>query len=64
MKVRSDVDGNISNVLNINDTILRSEVYTGKDLDINSIEIGYRNVDVTYALYQNEPNPFVNKQLQ
>ena len=59
LKVRSDVDGNISNVLNINDNVLRSEIYTGKDLEINSIEIGYRNVDVTYALYQNEPNPFV-----
>jgi hypothetical protein len=40
---------------------LRSEIYTGKDLEINNVEIGYRNSEVNYALYQNEPNPFVSK---
>jgi hypothetical protein len=59
LKVRSNVEGNISNVLDINDSVLRSEIYTGKDLEINRVEIGYRNIDVSYALYQNEPNPFV-----
>jgi hypothetical protein len=59
LKVRSNVEGNISDVLNINDNVLRSEIYTGKDLEINSIEIGYRNIDGTYSLNQNEPNPFV-----
>lgn len=59
LKVRVQADANISNVLNINDNVLRSEIYTGKDLEINTLEIGYRNVDASYVLYQNEPNPFV-----
>jgi hypothetical protein len=61
LKVRSNVEGQLSNVLNINDAVLRSEIYTGKDLEINNVEIGYRNSEVNYALYQNEPNPFVSK---
>ncbi|MBK6407986.1 MAG: hypothetical protein IPF66_25055 [Holophagales bacterium] len=36
LKVRTDADANISDVLNINDNVLRSEIYTGKDLEINS----------------------------
>jgi hypothetical protein len=61
VELKANVDGKLSNMLSINDQVLRSEIYAGKDLDINSIEIGYRNADVNYALYQNEPNPFVGK---
>lgn len=61
LKVRSNVEGQLSDVLNISDEVLRSEIYTGKDLEISNIEIGYRNSEVNYALYQNEPNPFVGK---
>ncbi len=61
VELKANVDGKLSNLLSINDQVLKSEIYAGKDLDINSIEIGYRNADVNYALYQNEPNPFVGK---
>jgi hypothetical protein len=59
--VKANADANLSDVLNISDRVLRSEIYVGNDLEINSLEIGYRNADAVFALYQNEPNPFVDR---
>jgi hypothetical protein len=54
-----DADADLSDILSISDRTLRSEIYIGSELEIHSMEIGYRNTDSAYALYQNEPNPFV-----
>ncbi len=56
--VRSTEDVVLRDAVSVNDGVLRSEVYKGKDLEISSMEISYRNM--SYALYQNNPNPFVN----
>ncbi len=42
--------------LNINDDVARAEAYRGTELEINTISLEYRNSDVTYSLYQNEPS--------
>ncbi len=53
----------LSNILNINDDVARSEAYKGDDLEVNSISLDYRNTNTSYALYQNEPNPFSQETL-
>jgi hypothetical protein len=56
--IRSNTNASLSSILNVNDNVARSEAYTGTDLEINRISLEYRNSEVSYALYQNEPNPF------
>jgi len=58
LTLKSSTNVSLSNVLNINDNVARAEAYTGSDLEINRISLEYRNADVSYELYQNEPNPF------
>jgi hypothetical protein len=50
------MDANLSDMINVNDRILRSEIYTGKELKIRKMGIEFRNHE--FALYQNQPNPF------
>ncbi|MEZ4908261.1 MAG: HYR domain-containing protein [Saprospiraceae bacterium] len=59
LKVKSNVESSVRNMITISDNGLRSEIYTGEDLEIKSLKIAYRNTNDTYALYQNQPNPFV-----
>ena len=59
MVFKSDVNTSLVEKLEISDRVLRSEVYIGSDLEIRTIELGYRNAEGGYALYQNEPNPYV-----
>ena len=61
LTLKSSKNTNLSNVLNINDQVLRSEAYTGSDLEINTVKLEYRNSGISYALYQNEPNPFTEE---
>ncbi len=61
LTLKSNANTNLSNVLNVSDQVLRSEAYTGSDLEINTVKLGYRNSGVSYALYQNEPNPFTEE---
>ena len=58
LTLRATSTTNLSSVLNINDNIARSEAYRGSDLEISKITLEYRNSEVSYTLYQNEPNPF------
>lgn len=60
LKLKATENGQIKDMLHISDMGVRSEVYTGANLDVQSVQLGYRNADANYALYQNEPNPFVN----
>ena len=59
MVFKSDVNTSLVEKLEISDRVLRSEVYVGSELEIQTIELGYRNAEGGYALYQNKPNPFV-----
>jgi len=59
--VKSNTNTRLSNILNINDNIARSEIYAGNDLDVKSLSLNYRNTNTSYALYQNEPNPFTQE---
>jgi hypothetical protein len=61
MVVNSDENTSLGDKLKISDRVLRSEIYIGSELEIHSIELGYRNAEGVYALYQNKPNPFVDK---
>ena len=63
MTVKANKDTRLSNILNINDDVARSEAYKGDDLEVNSISLDYRNANTSYALYQNEPNPFSQETL-
>jgi len=58
MVVKSNINSDLMNILNINDNIAKSEVYTGEELEINDLRLDFRNYDMKYTLYQNEPNPF------
>jgi len=57
----------VSKALTISDRKLRSEVYLGEALDVNSLELLVRDntgseVELTSkSLLQNEPNPFTNE---
>ena len=61
LTLKANANTNLSNVLKVTDEVLRSEAYTGSDLEINTVKLGYRNSGVSYALYQNEPNPFTEE---
>ena len=61
LTLKSNADTKLSSVLNLNDNVARTEAYTGSDLDIYNINLEYRNSAVSYALYQNEPNPFTDE---
>jgi hypothetical protein len=61
LTLKSNATTKLSKVLNISDQVIRSEAYTGSDLEINTVDLSYRNSGVSYALYQNEPNPFTEE---
>jgi len=56
--VKSRINGELLNVLKINDNIAKSEAYSGEDLMIKDLRLEFRNYGKEYTLYQNEPNPF------
>lgn len=54
---------NVSDVVSVNSKYTQAEAYVGAGLEVNNVEVAFRNgndLDVanTYALFQNEPNPF------
>ena len=61
LTLKANANTRLSSVLNLNDNVARTEAYTGSDLEINNINLEYRNSAVSYALYQNEPNPFTEE---
>ena len=58
LTMKANTNARLSESLRVTDNVIRSEAYTGSNLEVKSIKIGYRNADTSYALYQNEPNPF------
>ncbi len=61
LTVKANTNTRLSNILNINDNVARAEAYKGNELEVNSISLDYRNTTTSYALYQNEPNPFTKE---
>lgn len=61
MTVKSHSNSSLNAIMSLNDNIARKEAYVGSDLAVNSVELQFRNDNVVYTLYQNEPNPFTNK---
>ncbi|MGE5355034.1 MAG: T9SS type A sorting domain-containing protein [Deltaproteobacteria bacterium] len=49
-------DGTLNESLQINDAILKSEIYKGSNLEISKLELGFNSSEA--QLYQNVPNPF------
>ena len=56
--MRSNTSGMLSQLININSDITKAEAYIGEDLAIMDIELVDIEASNTYALFQNEPNPF------
>ena len=54
----SNVDGKLSDILSISNDYLRSEAYVGNELEIVNVSLNNNVSESTFALYQNEPNPF------
>jgi len=60
LTMRANANTRLSESMRVTDNVIRAEAYTGSELEVKSIKIGYRNADTSYALYQNEPNPFTD----
>jgi len=59
---KSNIEGKLSEVIDLNSDITRAEAYVGSNLDILDIELRDGNATSAdeFTLYQNEPNPFTN----
>jgi len=51
----------LSNILKINDEIIKTEIYQGDNFEVLNISLKFRNSNSDFALYQNRPNPFSKK---
>jgi len=60
LTMKASANTRLSESMRVSDNVIRAEAYTGSDLEVKSIKLGYRNADTSYALYQNEPNPFTD----
>jgi hypothetical protein len=61
MTFKSNVAGQLSEILDLNSSVTRAEAYVGSNLDIVDIELRNNNgAGADYALFQNEPNPFTS----
>jgi len=54
----SNVNGILSDIINVNSDFLRAEAYVGNDLEIVNVTLNNNVSETLFALYQNEPNPF------
>ena len=61
LTVKALKNADLSNIFKLNDNIARSEAYQGDEMEVSSISLEFRNTSTSYALYQNEPNPFTNE---
>ena len=68
MKFISTTEGNLSTMMSIGSEITEAEAYheSGKDADIMDVELTFGELPtvatgVEFALFQNEPNPFVDR---
>jgi len=51
---------NLSQTLTLNSVVTKAEAYVGKDYDIYGVELEFDHNNDVFALYQNQPNPFVS----
>ncbi|NNF23068.1 MAG: hypothetical protein HKN67_14105, partial [Saprospiraceae bacterium] len=51
-------DGLLSDILSINSSVTKSEAYLGKDLQVVNIALQNNSGNLSFNLYQNQPNPF------
>ena len=58
MTFKSNVSGQLSEILDLNSSVTKAEAYVGDNLEILNIDLRNGEGDSVYALYQNEPNPF------
>ena len=54
----SKVNSVLSDILNVNSDVLKSEAYIGNNLEIVNVSLNNNVSESVFALYQNEPNPF------
>ncbi len=52
--------GQLSTMLTINSDVTKAESYTGSEMSVSKVELGFRTDEIiaVNALHQNEPNPF------
>ena len=59
MTFKANTTGKLSDIINLNSDVTTAEAYVGSNLDIVNIVLNNaRDADATFALNQNEPNPF------
>ncbi len=63
VRFTANTNANVSDVVNVTSKYTVAEAYTGAGLKVNDVNVAFRNGDDlevanTYALFQNEPNPF------
>ena len=55
---KSTVQGQLSDILDLNSNITNAEAYVGSNMDIVDVVLGSNAAVAEFALNQNEPNPF------
>ena len=59
--VKSSDSGKLSEMISLDNTTLKGEIYQGKDLKINNLSLEFRNSKNKFELFQNYPNPFTDQ---
>ncbi len=59
--VKSSDSGKLSEMISLDNTTLKGEIYQGKDLKISNLSLEFRNSKNKFELFQNYPNPFTNQ---
>ena len=58
MTFKSSVQGQLSEILDLNSDVTKAEAYVGSSMDIVDIKLDNTSANADFALKQNEPNPF------
>jgi len=63
LSLTAQKDAAMSELISINSSKTVAEIYTGEALNTSKLSLRFagNNADDTFALYQNEPNPFTDK---
>ncbi len=59
--VKSSDSGKLSEMISLDNTTLKGEIYQGKDLKISNLSLEFRNSKNKFELFQNYPNPFTDQ---
>jgi hypothetical protein len=60
LKVKARTDGKLSELIELNSKITKSELYDGK-LAIHDVKLDFSNTDAHMLVDQNRPNPFIDR---